>query len=78
MKKITSLLSCSFVLALSFISSSIADELISQPQKETAQALLEEALSSDLGFSIVESLTYRKELLETVLDLSIFRDLKNS
>lgn len=57
MKILKTLFLCSLLAAHSFYNSSNADELISQSQKETAQALLDSAQKSDLGFSIVESLT---------------------
>ena len=52
MKNFISFLWCSLLLALSFSNASIAKDLLSQSQKETAQDLLEEALQSDLGFSM--------------------------
>lgn len=56
MKKLISLLLCSLLSVFFFSNLTHANELTSS-QKETAQALLEEALESELGFSIVESLT---------------------
>jgi len=40
-----------------FLPTVTAAEIISNEQKQRAQSLLDEALKSDLGFSIVESLT---------------------